>query len=177
MRGKTDAAEPEGSTRRNKILFPYQTVLPSARRDSTYNGADFRAYFTSLQHFDPLFLASPCRVRRNREKEGVSKEGREGGVSSASFFPCNELSIKFRGAGNISRLSHVRWKCCIDLRVGYEATDYTTRLSRESRETIEEQTRRKGRPNGRYVLYHWNRTVIELMADNSCALECFFPFQ
>lgn len=47
-RGRGGLAEPRGSARRNKILFPYQTVLPSARRDSTYNGADFRAYFTSL---------------------------------------------------------------------------------------------------------------------------------
>lgn len=171
MRSKADGAR--GVRWRNKILFPYQTVLPSARRDSTYNGADFPAYFTFPQYLDlSLFLASPCREEEKGKKKVWAKKGRD--VSLASFFPYNELSIKFHGTGNISRLSHVRWKCCIDLRVGYKTTDCTSRLSRESREIIEKQTRGKERSNGRYVLYHWNRTAIELMTDYSCALECFF---
>lgn len=148
---RTDAVESGEVRQRNKILFPYQTVLPSTRRDSTYNGADFRAYFTSLQYFDlsaVSCIAMPSE-RRKRKKEDVSKEWQGRGVSLASFFPHNELSIKFRGTSNISRLSHVRWKCCIDLRVRYKATDCTPRLSRESSKTIEKQTREKERPDER----------------------------
>lgn len=169
-------SESGGDWRRNKILFPYQTVLPSAWRDSTYNGADFPAYFMSLQRLRPLRCFLYCHMKSANEKDGWRKRKGKCEGKEEAFPPLlyNELSIKFRGTANISRSSHVWWKYCIDLRVDYKVVPNVCFvcmcISRRFREIT---GNRLGRNNDRKMILSLKSDSM-MIDDNSCALKCLF---